>query len=114
MAMKRLYKLIALLFFNTHDWKHHKGCFKKSNECCFNIPHKPSNKLVIEYSENCEEKLYSDQPSSLVSKWYHHDDSYHNVCSYEIIPKRDCWDVFVNTNNIIVSELFGYNNNICM
>jgi hypothetical protein len=49
-----------------------------------------------------------------VSKWYHHDGSYHNVCSYEVLPKRECWDVFVNTNNQIVSDLFGYNNNICM
>jgi hypothetical protein len=114
MEMKMLYKLMSLLFFNTHDWKHCKGCFKKSNECRFNIPHKPSDKLAIEYSENCEEKLFSDHPSSLVSKWYHHDGSYHNVCSYEVLPKRECWDVFVNTNNIIVSELFGYNNNICM
>jgi len=47
-SIKRLYKLIALLFFSTHDWKHRKGCFKKSNECRFNIPHKPSDKLVIE------------------------------------------------------------------
>jgi hypothetical protein len=48
------------------------------------------------------------------SKWYHHDGSNHYVCSYDVISKRNPWDVFVNTNNPTVSRIIGYNNNICM
>jgi hypothetical protein len=113
-SVKRLYKLLVLLFFNTHDWKHRKACFKKGNECRFNIPHKPIDKFTIEYSDSCEENLFSGDPSSLICKWYHLDGSYHNVCSYEILAKRDSWDVFVNVNNPVVSEVLGYNNNVCM
>jgi hypothetical protein len=46
--------------------------------------------------------------------WYHHDGLKHKVCSYEVVPQRDDWDVFVNTNNDTVSRLFGYNNNVTM
>ena len=113
-VLKRFHNLLSLLFFNTHDWKHRKGCFKKGNECRFNIPHMPSNKLLIQYSEANEDKLFSERPSSLVSKWYNIDGTYQRVCSYEMIPKREFWDVFVNTNNSIVSGVLGYNNNICI
>jgi hypothetical protein len=110
----KLLDLISMLFFNTHDWRHRKGCFKKSNECRFHIPQQPCTSLTFHFGEGCEEELLSDDPSSSFSKWYHLDGSYHNVCSYDVLSKRDPWDVFVNTNNPTVTGLFGYNNNICM
>jgi hypothetical protein len=105
---RRLLQLIVLLFFNTHDWHHRKGCFKKSKECRFHIPHKPQEQLSITIDDQTTTHVDSK------TKWFLHDGLHYSVCSYDILPKRQPWDFFVNTNNPIVSRIIGYNNNICM
>jgi len=105
---RRLLQLIVLLFFNTHDWHHRKGCFKKSKECRFHIPHKPQEQLSITIDDQTTTHVDSK------TKWFLHDGLHYSVCAYDILPKRQPWDVFVNTNNPIVSRIIGYNNNICM
>ena len=113
---RRLLELVVLLFFNTHDWHHRKGCFKKSKECRFHIPHKPYHELSIQLNEVDMDILQSNNAVAGISrsKWHSHDGSHHYVCSYDILAQRKPWDVFVNTNNPIVSKILGYNNNICM
>ena len=119
----RLLQLIVALFFNTHDWRHRKACFKKSNECRFHIPHKPCQELTLSfhdenYFDNLSDDIHHEDcnfdngTSNVMSNWYHYDGTRHKVCSYEVEPKRDEWDVFVNTNNSTVTRMFGYNNNI--
>lgn len=109
-ATRRLLLLLVTLFFNTHDWHHRKACFKKSNECRFHIPKKPISDFDIIYNKQCWEEPATEN----VCRWYHHDGNYHNICSHDIVCQRSAWDVFINTNNPIVSKLVGYNNNICM
>jgi hypothetical protein len=52
--------------------------------------------------------------SNQLARWYHHDGNYHQVCSYDVLCRRDPWDVFLNTNNPSMSKILGYNNNVCM
>ncbi|MFN9654790.1 MAG: AAA family ATPase, partial [Dolichospermum sp.] len=111
---RRFLHCLGILFFNTHDWKHRKGCFKKGNECRFHIPKKPCERLCIDFATNNIEGVVNDDPSTTKSYWYHHDGTHHNVCSYDICTKRQAWDVFVNTNNPSTTKIFGYNNNICI
>jgi len=111
---RRLLHLVALLFFNTHDWRHRKGCYKKGNECRFHLPRKPNEVFSIQYNTDNVDHLGNNNSTGCTSKWYHHDGTYHNVCSYEIQSHRKPWDVFVNTNNPTVSNIFGYNNNVCI
>ena len=113
-TLRRILHLVVLMFFNTHDWRHRKACFKKGNECRFHIPFKPCNTLKLTYKSEDVEGMVSGISSDSSCKWYHLDGSYHNICSYDIQTKRDLWDVFVNTNNPVITEIFGYNNNICM
>jgi hypothetical protein len=91
-----------------YDWHHRKGCFKKSKECRFHIPHKPQEQLSITIDDQTTTHVDSK------TKWFLHDGLHYSVCAYDILPKRQPWDVFVNTNNPIVSRIIGYNNNICM
>jgi hypothetical protein len=111
---RRFLHYLGLLFFNTHDWKHRKGCFKKGNDCRFHIPKKPCESLCIDFATNNIEGVVNDDPSTTKSYWYHHDGTHHNVCSFDICTKRQAWDVFVNTNNPSTTKIFGYNNNICI
>ena len=113
-SLRRLLQLIVLLFFNTHDWRHRKACFKKGNECRFHIPHKPCEDLSVTYKAENLEDMICGMVSGKTSKWYHHNGSHHNVCGYEIQPKRKSWDVFLNTNSPVITNVLGYNSNICM
>jgi hypothetical protein len=112
--LRRLLQIIVIYFFNTHDWKHRKSCFKKGVECRFHIPQKPCDTTNVLYKNDDADNLFFGLPSQSSAKWYHHDGTFHNVCGYEIQPKRKPWDAFVNTNNPVVSKVFGYNNNVCM
>jgi hypothetical protein len=38
MTLKKILSALTLLRFNEHDYKHRKGCFKKSDECRFSYP----------------------------------------------------------------------------
>jgi hypothetical protein len=86
---KKLLDTIILNHFNEHDYRHRKGCFKKSNECRFHYP-----------------RMIQDNYELIV-------DSNTDV-SFSMETKRDIADVFFNTNNPVVSQLFGYNNNVAM
>jgi len=112
--LRRLLKLIVLLFFNTHDWKHRRSCFKKGTECRFNLPQLQCEELKVSYNTDNINDLLRGISASESTKWFYVDGTHSNVCSYEIQPMRKPWDVFVNTHHPKVSELLGYNNNVCM
>ena len=112
--LRRLLQLIVMYFFNTHDWKHRKSCFKKGVECRFHIPQKPCETTTVLYKSDDLDNLLQGLRSQCNAKWYHHDGTFHKVCGFEIQPKRKPWDAFVNINNPVVSKVFGYNNNVCM
>jgi hypothetical protein len=44
--MERILKTIVLLQYNKHDYRHKKGCFKKSNECRFSYPQKKFSQIM--------------------------------------------------------------------
>ena len=112
--LRQLLQLIVMIFFNTHDWRHRKSCFKKGNECRFHLPQVPCSELTIRYNTENIEDIISGKSTESAGRWYFHDGQYMNVCSYDIQTERQPWDVFVNTNNPIVSNIFGYNNNVSM
>jgi hypothetical protein len=103
--MERLLLTIVLFRFNEHDFRHRKGCFKKSDECSFSYPRN--------IQDDYEVKIDWDSEPSI---WYN---SYGNgtilSChNFVMEPKRSVSDVFLNTNNSTISKNFGYNNNIAM
>jgi hypothetical protein len=42
--VQRILKIIVLTQFNEHDYRHRKGCFKKTDECRFTFPEKDSDR----------------------------------------------------------------------
>jgi hypothetical protein len=49
--MEKILKTIILFQFNEHDFHHHKGCFKKKEECLFHYPKifQVENELIIDW-----------------------------------------------------------------
>jgi len=113
-SLRQMLQLIVMIFFNTHDWKHRKSCFKKGNECRFHLPQMPCEDINIRFNtDNIDDVISGRQPDT-AARWYLHDGQYVNVCSYDVQTERKPWDLFVNTNNPYVSKIFGYNNNVSM
>jgi len=92
-----------LLHYNKHDYHHRKGCFKKSNECRFSYPQKnqSDNEIIVNWS-------------SEPSKWFSVTCKRpYSLCyPFTIESKRHVSDLFLNTNNPVISNFFGYNNNV--
>ena len=103
--LKRILFTIILNHYNEHDYRHRKGCFKKGEECRFHYPKyiHESNEVNIDYKVEA-------------STWF---SSYGNgnnkLCfPFTLDPRRELPDVYLNTHNVTVSEIFGYNNNVAM
>jgi hypothetical protein len=104
-TLKKMLFTIVLNCFNEHDYRHRKGCFKKTSDCRFHY--------LRTIQESHELKIDFKAESSI---WY---TSYGNGESKTCYPftmesKRALPDVFLNTNNPIISEVFGFNNNVTM
>jgi hypothetical protein len=104
-TLKKMLYNIVLHRFNEHDYRHRKGCFKKTSECRFRYP-RP-------FQGNDELKIdFKADPSIWYTSYGNGDNS---VCyPFSMEPKRSLPDVFLNTNNSTVSEIYGYNNNVAM
>ena len=103
--MEQILKTIVLLHYNEHDHRHRKNCFKKSNECRFSFPRQiqSDNEIVVNWSSE-PFKWFSvscERPFSL-------------CFPFTIESKRHVPDLFLNTNNPVISKIFGYNNNVMM
>jgi hypothetical protein len=103
--VQSILKIIVLTQFNEHDYRHRKGCFKKTDECRFTFPKKiqTDNEIVVDWS-------------SEPTKWFSIVDGEQDTLCYPFTmqTKRHVSDLFLNTNNPIVSNIFGYNNNVTM
>jgi hypothetical protein len=102
---KKLLDAIILNHFNEHDYRHRRGCFKKSNECRIHYPRMLQDNYELIVDSNSD-----------VSTWYstlgHGENAECYPFSMEM--KRDIANVFLNTNNPVVPQIFGYNNNVAM
>jgi len=112
--LRQLLQLVVMIFFNTHDWKHRKSCFKKGSECRFHLPQVPCIELNVRYNTDNLDNVISGKSIDSAGKWYFHDGKYMNVCGYDIQSERKPWDVFVNPHNPCVANIFGYNNNVSL
>jgi hypothetical protein len=95
----------VLNHFNKHDYRHRKGCFKKTSNCRFHCPRtiQESHELKIDFKAES-------------SIWYtSYGNGEHKTCyPFTMESKRALPDVFLNTNNPIILEVFGFNNNVTM
>jgi hypothetical protein len=103
--LEKILRAITLLRFNEHDFKHRKGCFKKSDECRFSYP-RPINE---EYGLQIN---FESDPTI----WYASFGNNKNYAChpFTMVPRRHVADLFLNTNNPVVSRIFGFNNNVNM
>jgi hypothetical protein len=96
---------IVLNCFNEHDYRHRNGCFRKTSDCRFHYPRtiQESHELKIDFKA---------EPSI----WYISCGNGENKTCYPFTmeSKRALPDVFLNTNNPIISEVFGFNNNVAI
>jgi hypothetical protein len=101
--MEKILKAIVLLQFNEHDYRHRKGCFKKSNECRFCYPKniQDENALLVDWSSELS-KRFSISANKPILYCY----------PFTLETKRHVSDLFLNTNNPIITKIFGYNNNV--
>jgi len=101
--MEKILKTIILLHFNEHDYRHRKGCFKKSSECRFCYPKniQDENELLVDWSSE-PSKWFSISADKPVLYCY----------PFTLETKRHVSDLFLNTNNPIITKIFGYNNNV--
>ena len=93
------YPLLQLRF-NSHDFHHRKGCFKKGCECRFNLPKGHQIMASIEFDE--ENAMY----------WHFIDGSKKKISRYEYMAQRNTGDQFVNMSNDIASCVLGCNTNV--
>jgi hypothetical protein len=104
-TLKKMLFTIVLNHFNEHDYCHRKGCFKKTSDCRFHYPRtiKESHELKIDFKV---------EPSI----WYTSYGNGENKTCYlfTMESKSALPDVLLNTNNPIISEVFGFNNNVTM
>jgi hypothetical protein len=105
LEVEKILRTIVLLRFNEHDYHHRKGCFKKSEECRFHYPRKlqQDDKLEIDWSTE-PSKWFSINGNPLI-KFCH---------PFTMESKRQVCDLYLNTNNPVISNIFGYNNNVTM
>ena len=93
------YPLLQLRF-NSHDFKHRKGCFKKGCECRFNLPKGHQVVATIEFDD--DNAMY----------WHFIDGSKKKISRYEYMAQRNTGDQFVNMSNDIASCVLGCNTNV--
>ncbi len=93
-TLKKMLFTIVLNRFNEHDYRHRKGCFKKTTDCRFHYPRtiQESHELKIDFKA---------EPSI----WYTSYGNGENKTCYlfTMENKRALPDVFLNTNNPIIS-----------
>ncbi len=96
---------IVLNHFNEHDYHHRKGCFKKTSDWRFHYPRtiQESHELKIDFKA---------EPSIWYTSYGNGDDK--TCYLFTKVSKRALLDVFLNTNNSIILEVFGFNNNVTM
>jgi len=104
-TLKKMLLTIVLNHFNEHDYCHRKGCFKKTTDCRFHYPRTIQESHELKFDFKAEPSI-----------WY---TSYGNgenktCCPFTMESKKALPDVFLNTNNPIISEVFGFNNNVTM
>ena len=87
---------------------------KKGNECRFHLPQLPCEEINVRYNTENMENIISGESTGTIARWNLHDRQHVNVCSYDVQTERKPWDVFFNTNNPHVSNIFGYNNSVSM
>ena len=93
------YPLLQLRF-NSHDFHHRKGCFKKGCECRFHLPKGHQILATIEFDE--ENAMY----------WHFIDGTKKKISRYEYMAGRNTGDQFVNMSNDIASCVLGCNTNV--
>jgi hypothetical protein len=88
---------IVLNRFNGHDYHHRKGCFKKTSACRFHYPRtiQESHELKIDFKA---------EPSICYTSYGNGENKTCYLFTME--SKRALPDVFLNTNNPIISEVF--------
>ena len=88
--------------FQQHAWEHHWSCFKKGNECRFELPQPSTNSCII----FGEEKI----------KWFdinqHTPNRLKYIRAFDIIHKREIGDEYLNVHLKAFSQLLAQNNNI--
>ena len=96
---KRLFLINA--FYNLHRSIHARSCFKKGDECRFDLPGQEILRTIIEFSEHPQKHF----------NWF---GSMIPTNSFTIHVKRHMLDVFVNQYCPFVSEALGCNSNIAI
>jgi len=96
---KRLFLINA--FFNLHRSVHAKSCFKKKDECRFDLPSKAVEQTIIEFSENPQKHF----------NWW---GGLVPTNTFTVQVKRDMLNVFMNQYCPFVSEAIGCNSNIAI
>jgi hypothetical protein len=74
--LQKLLQLVVMIFFNTHDWRHRKSCYKKGNECRFHLPQMPCDEISLRYNADSIEDAVCGKSLGTTSKWYLHDGSF--------------------------------------
>jgi len=101
--MERILRTLILFRYNEHDYHHRKGCFKKTEECRFFYPKQiqPISDLIIDWKS--EPSKWFSAPGTKTAQL---------TFPFAIEMKRQISDLYLNTNNPVVSKIFGYNNNV--
>ena len=103
--LEKILKTITLFRFNEHDYKHRKGCFKKSDECRFSYPRAKKEDFGMTIN-------FESEPTTWYTSYGKHKS--HLCHAFTMEPRRHLTDMFLNTNNPVVSNIFGFNNNVAM
>ena len=103
--VRKDYKLrfpLLQLRFNYHDHMHRKSCFKKGNECRFELPKQVQPMGIIDFEDDLNE-LYD---------WKFIDGTTKKIARYQFLPKRNIGDQFINTCNELLTCILGCNTNV--
>jgi hypothetical protein len=103
--LKKILSALTLLRFNEHDYKHRKGCFKKSDECRFSYPRQITEEFGLQIDFNTEPTTWFTSLGNNKNYSCH---------AFTMMTRRHMADLFLNTNNPVVSNIFGFNNNVNM
>ena len=97
-----LVSLVTNALRNLHSWKHAVQCFKYDHECRYNVPKSPADATIVELSDSFDQ-------------WYDWLGQRGNYDKYDVIEKRQTYDVFMNHYNkaIPMSRLGSNSNSQC-
>jgi len=100
---------------NEHSWKHRGTCFKKGVECRFNYPASPCPSWHYDFgtaiSDVDEDEQNPSQPNTPTKSWACLDGI--KLCrSFNIIPNRNAYDLYLNIHNPYIALFNGFNNNV--